>query len=73
MDLAFDPTYHIQIYRTGACRVKGQYAYRTYAKDRDHAYAIYIGVIIGNGITALEDTAMKTVEEMNRGTGFLMS
>jgi glyoxylase-like metal-dependent hydrolase (beta-lactamase superfamily II) len=72
-DLTNEPTYHIRIYRTGACRVKGQYAYRNYAKDRDHEYTIYIGIIKGNGITALVDTGMESVEEMNRGAGFLLS
>jgi N-acyl homoserine lactone hydrolase len=67
------PFYQVQMFRTGACRVKGRYAYRNYGKDQDHPYAIYIGVIKGNGITALVDTGMASVAAMNRGAGFLLS
>ncbi len=66
-------TYRIQMYRTGECRVKGRYAYRNYGKDRDHLFTLYIGVIRGNGITALLDVGMESVDEMNRGAGFLLS
>ena len=72
-EIAVGPEYHAQVYRTGECRVKGRYAYRNYAQDRDHLYTIYIGVIKGNGITALIDTGMESVDEMNRGAGFLLS
>ena len=72
-DVAAGPNYQIQMYRTGECRVKGRYAYRNYAKDRDHPYTIYIGIIKGNGITALIDTGMESLDEMNRGAGFLLS
>lgn len=71
--VASGSTYHLQMYRAGQCRVKGRYAYRNYAKDRDHLYFIYVGVITGNGVTALIDTGMESVEEMNRGAGFLLS
>jgi glyoxylase-like metal-dependent hydrolase (beta-lactamase superfamily II) len=71
--VAAGPTYHIQAYRTAWCRVKGRYAYRTYAQDRDHLYYVYIFVIEGNGITALVDTGMESVDEMNRGAGFLLT
>lgn len=67
------PTYSIRIFRTGQCRVKGQYAYRTYAKDREHTFTIYIGILQGHGITALIDTGVESVDEMNRGAGFLLS
>jgi len=72
-DVAAGPTYHLQLFRTGMCRVKGRYAYRHYGKDRGHLYAIYIGVIRGNGITALVDTGMESVDEMNEGAGFLLT
>jgi glyoxylase-like metal-dependent hydrolase (beta-lactamase superfamily II) len=72
-DLAAGPAYHVRVFRTGTCRVKGRYAYFTYAKDRDHRYDLYIGAITGNGLTALVDTGMESVAEMNRGAGFLMS
>jgi len=72
-DVAAGPTYHIRVFRTARCRVKGRYAYAHYARDRDHAYAIYIAVVQGNGLTALVDTGMVSVEEMNRGAGFLMT
>jgi len=72
-DVAAGPAYHIRAFRTGQCRVKGRYAYRNYAKDRDHLYYIYVTVIEGNGLTALVDTGMESVEEMNRGAGFLLS
>lgn len=72
-DLASGPIYHMQLFRTGKCRVKGKYSYHNYARDRDHAFYIYVTVIQGNGMTALVDTGMKSVEEMNRGAGFLLS
>jgi len=72
-DVASGPTYHVQAFRTAQCRIKGRYAYRTYAKDRDHLYYVYVFVIKGNGITALVDTGMESVDEMNRGAGFLMT
>lgn len=71
--VAAGPAYHLQMFRAGQCRVKGRYAYRHYAKDRDHLFYVYIGVITGNGITALIDTGMESVEEMNRGAGFLFT
>jgi len=71
--VAEGPTYHLRLFRTGICRVKGRYAYRTHGKDQDHAFTIYIGVIQGNGITALIDTGMESVDEMNRGAGFLLT
>ena len=72
-EIAAGPTYHLQLFRTGECRIKGRYAYRNYAKDRDHLYTIYIGVIKGQGVTALVDTGMESVAQMNRGAGFLMT
>jgi glyoxylase-like metal-dependent hydrolase (beta-lactamase superfamily II) len=72
-EIAAGPTYHLQLYLTGTCWVKGRYAFRHYAKDRDHPYAIYIGVIRGADLVALVDTGMASVEEMNRGAGFLLS
>ncbi len=72
-EVATGPVYRVQMYRTGECRVKGRYAYRNYAKDQDHLYTIYIGIIKGNGITALVDTGMESVAEMNKGAGFLLS
>lgn len=71
--VAVGPTYHLRLFLTGQCRVKGQYAYHHYGRHRDHLFAIYIGVMQGNGITALIDTGMESVEEMNRGAGFLLS
>ena len=72
-DLARGPAYHLRLFRTGECRILGQYAYRTYARDRDHVFTIYIGIVQGNGLTALVDTGMTSVDQMNRGAGFLMS
>ena len=72
-DLRRGPAYHLRLFRTGECRILGQYAYRTYARDRDHVFTIYIGLVQGNGLTALVDTGMTSVDEMNRGAGFLMS
>jgi glyoxylase-like metal-dependent hydrolase (beta-lactamase superfamily II) len=72
-DVASGPTYRLQAFRTAQCRVKGRYAYRTYAKDRDHLFYVYIFVITGNGITALVDTGMESLAEMNRGAGFLLT
>ncbi len=72
-EIATGPPHHLQLFRTGTCRVKGRYAFRHYAKDRDHQYDIYIGVIRGRGLVALVDTGMASVDEMNRGAGFLLS
>lgn len=72
-DVASGPTYHVRAFRTAQCRVKGRYAYRNYAKDRDHLYYVYIFVLQGNGVTALVDTGMESVAEMNRGAGFLLT
>lgn len=71
--VAAGPQHHLRMYRTGDCRVKGHYAYRNWARDRDHHYTIYIGVIQGGGVTALVDTGMESVAEMNRRAGFLLS
>lgn len=71
-DVAQGPEYHLRMCRTGQCRVKGRYAYRTYGKDRSHLFTVYIGIIQGHGITALIDTGMESVAEMNRGAGFLL-
>jgi glyoxylase-like metal-dependent hydrolase (beta-lactamase superfamily II) len=71
--VASGPTYHIQAFRTGQCRIKGEYAYAHYARDHDHLFAIYVTVIRGNGLTAIVDTGMESVEQMNRMAGFLMS
>lgn len=68
-----EPTYHIRVFRTGKCRVKGPYAYDTYARDRDHAFTLYISVIKGQGLTALVDVGMESVAEMNRQVAFLLS
>jgi len=67
------PTYHIRVFRTGRCRILGRYAYHGYARDRDHEFTLYVSVIQGNGITALVDVGMASVEQMNRDAGFLMS
>jgi glyoxylase-like metal-dependent hydrolase (beta-lactamase superfamily II) len=72
-EVAAGPAYHVQVFRTGQCRVKGRYAYRNYAKDRDHLFTIYVTILRGNGVTALVDTGMESVAEMNRGAGFLLS
>ena len=72
-DVASGPTYQIQAFRTAQCRVKGRYAYHTYAKDRDHLYYVYVFVVTGSGMTALVDTGMESVAEMNRGAGFLLT
>jgi glyoxylase-like metal-dependent hydrolase (beta-lactamase superfamily II) len=72
-EIASGPTYHIRVFRTGTCRVKGPYAYGTYARDRDHAFTLYISVIQGHGITALVDVGMASVAEMNRQVAFLLS
>jgi glyoxylase-like metal-dependent hydrolase (beta-lactamase superfamily II) len=51
----------------------GKYAYRSYARDRDHLFYLYVSVVRGGGITAVVDTGMESVGEMNRMAGFLMS
>ena len=71
--VARGPTYHVQTFRTGQCRVKGEHAYAHYARDRDHIFTIYVTVIRGNGLTAIVDTGMESLEQMNRMAGFLMS
>jgi len=71
--VASGPTYHVRVFRTGQCRVKGEYAYAHYARDRAHLFTIYVTVIRGNGLTAIVDTGMQSVEQMNRMAGFLMS
>lgn len=72
-EIAAGPTHRIQLFRTGTCRVKGRYAYRHYAKDRDHPYNIYISIIRRPGLVALVDTGMENVDVMNRGAGFLLA
>lgn len=72
-EIAAGPAYQFEIYRTGHCRVKGEFAFRTLDRETDHGYTIYIGVIKGHGINALVDTGMVSVDEMNRGAGFLMT
>jgi glyoxylase-like metal-dependent hydrolase (beta-lactamase superfamily II) len=72
-DVAAGPTYHGRAFRTAQCRVKGRYAYRTHAKDRDQPYTVYIYAVQDNGLTALVDTGMESVAEMNRGAGFLLT
>ena len=71
--VASGPTYHIQIFRTGTCRVLGRHSYGHWGQDQDHRFDIYVTVIKGNGLTAIVDTGMDSVAEMNRGAGFLMS
>jgi len=72
-ELRNGPTYHVQVFRTGRCRIMGPYAYHSYARDRDHEFTLYVSVIQGNGITALVDVGMASVAQMNRDAGFLMS
>ncbi|NPV08718.1 MAG: MBL fold metallo-hydrolase [Anaerolineae bacterium] len=72
-DVAAGPAYEVDLYRHGTCRILGRYAYHSVMKDRDHRYDIYLAVITGNGISALIDTGMASMPEMNRGAGFLMS
>ena len=67
------PAYHIRVFRTGKCRIIGKYAYRDYAVGRDHPFYLYVSVIYGNGLTALVDVGMESVEAMNRDAGFLMT
>ena len=64
-DLRRGPAYHLRLFRTGECRILRQYAYRTYARERDHVFTIYIGLIQGSDMTALVDTGMTTVERVN--------
>ena len=72
-EIARGPLYSVRTFRTGQCRVAGRYAYKTYRRDIDHLFYIYITVIHGSGICALIDTGMTSVEEMNRGAGFLFT
>lgn len=72
-EVAAGPPYHIWVYRTGRCRIAGQYAYYTLARERDHLFCLYVSVVQGNGLTALVDTGMESVDEMNRMAGFLMT
>jgi glyoxylase-like metal-dependent hydrolase (beta-lactamase superfamily II) len=53
--------------------VKGRYAFRNYAKDRDHLYFIYIAVLRSERLTALVDVGMHSVERMNEMAGFVLS
>ena len=72
-DIASGDKYHVTLFRTGQCRVKGRYAFRNYAKDRDHLYTIYIAVLRSDNLTALVDIGMESVDQMNEGAGFLLS
>lgn len=72
-DVAAGPQYHIRVFRTGECTILGRFSYRNYARERDHVFTLYVSIIQGNGITALVDTGLESVPEMNRGAGFLMS
>ncbi len=72
-EVSTGPAYQIQVFRTGACRIIGKYAFRHIWHDTDHLFNIYLSVISGNGIHALVDTGMESVAEMNRGAGFLMT
>ena len=72
-DVASGPAYRVQAFRTAQCRVKGRYAYRSYAKDRDHLFYVYVFCVTGNGLTVLVDTGMASLVEMNRGAGFLLT
>lgn len=72
-DIAAGETYHLELFRTGQCRVKGRYAFRNYAKDRDHLYYIYVAVVRSPTVTALVDIGMESVDRMNEGAGFLLS
>jgi len=72
-EVASGPTYQVHAFRTAQCRVKGRYAYRTYAKNRDHLFYVYVFGVTGSGLTALVDTGMASLAEMNRGAGFLLS
>jgi glyoxylase-like metal-dependent hydrolase (beta-lactamase superfamily II) len=72
-EVAAGPVYQIRIFRTGRCRVLGQYSYRNIHRGTDHPFNIYVAVIQGNGLNALVDTGMESVEEMNHNAGFLMS
>ena len=60
-EVASGPTYQVQAFRTAQCRVKGRYAYRTYAQDRDHLFYVYIYIVTGSGVTALVDTGMESL------------
>jgi glyoxylase-like metal-dependent hydrolase (beta-lactamase superfamily II) len=71
--VALGPPYHVQAFRTGQCRVKGEHAYARYARDRNHVFTLYVTVIRGNGLTAVVDTGLESVEQMNQMAGFLMS
>jgi glyoxylase-like metal-dependent hydrolase (beta-lactamase superfamily II) len=72
-EVASGDRYHATLYRTGQCRVKGRYAFRNIAKDRDHLYTIYIAVLRSDSLTVLVDTGMESVDRMNEGAGFLLS
>ena len=72
-DIARGPVHRIQIYRHAQCRVKGRYAYRNIWKDRDHLYVVCVAIVKGPDVTAVVDTGVADVAEMNRGAGFLLS
>jgi hypothetical protein len=65
-EIACGPVYSIRVFQTGVCRIGGEYAYRHLDRDLDHAFTIYIAMIQGNGLTAIIDTGMASVDEMNR-------
>jgi len=67
------PQYHIQVFRTGECRVMGRYSYLDFGTDKDHLFTLYLSVIRGDGVLAVVDTGMESVAAMNRDAGFLMS
>lgn len=58
--------YTVRVFRTGRCRILGPYAYHSYARDRDHEFALYVSVVQGNGIAALVDVAMASVAQTYR-------
>jgi len=71
-EIAAGPQYRIRTFRTGECTILGRYSYRNYAKDCDHLFTLYVSIIQGDDITAVVDTGLESVPEMNRGAGFLM-
>ena len=65
VEVASGPAYQLHVYRTGRCRVKGEYAYARYARDRDHLFAIYVAVIQNYGLMAVVDTGMEIYFEFS--------
>jgi N-acyl homoserine lactone hydrolase len=67
------PGYHIQVFRTGECWIAGRYAYKHLLQDVAQLFTIYVSIVKGLGVIALVDTGMISVDEMNKGAGFLMT